>query len=361
MQKFNVCLVGIVVSVLLVYVAVCLSFGKQRHGLDKNSAKHIVKPARIEQDGPVATRDFTTVVSVYFALNQSKHGSDSYEKWISSFLRSVRAPLVIFIDPKSFEKYRHVRTFFHFSTTYLIYESVWHAMSELETRRNMSYAHNYQQAQPTFDIETYHTPNLYALWNLKPYLTYRASQLNPYESEFFFYTDSGGWRQGIIPNWPNDSFVRHVVTTRLTGDRVLLGQVGEPDEESFPFGSFLQGTFLAGGRKALDIYQQAFYMLHDDRLTVGDFIGKDQTTMNLLLIDSPKRKRINATLLQVYKVPASCGNYWFFYQRYFAPQSSYNCSMKKESLLVESSQLQLKAPTMAVYFWNIFLAFIYFK
>ncbi len=66
----------------------------------------------------------TTVVSVYFAFNRSKHNQRKYFEWNRDMLLSVSAPLVIFTDHSSRKILMSIRSNeSNFKTIFYTYES----------------------------------------------------------------------------------------------------------------------------------------------------------------------------------------------------------------------------------------------
>ena len=274
------------------------------------------------------TAHFTTVVSIFFAFNASKHWLGGYDVWSRQMLASVHSPLVMFVDRVSYEHFHELRELQTkeqptLATTFIVYDTIWQMLSELEAERNKSYVHNYRHVQYTLDAEKQHVPELYAVWNLKAHFVNRVASLNPYHSEFFVYTDAGAWRDGIVPGWPDDAFTRKVAA-RVGHDRMLLGQLKWRMRHA-PVEDFVQGTFFAGSAPALAAFERAFYAVHDSRMDQGHFIGKDQTIMNIVFFGLRKsyKATVNATRIKLWK--PSCGNRWFFYQRFFAPPEHYKC------------------------------------
>ena len=186
-------------------------------------------------------------------------------------LQSVDAPLVMFTTRAHMKLFQVVRKKMNLPTKFIIYEDVWSMMKELESERNRSYAYNYMHVQPGLDKESYHTPSLYAVWNLKPFFVHKAATLNPFNSSYFIYTDAGAWRDRAIPNWPDVSFVKMVFNT--TGDLMLFGQL-EANIHFSPWDNVIQGTWFSGSLLALERYKKAFYDLHDKRMDANIFIGK---------------------------------------------------------------------------------------
>ena len=102
-----------------------------------------------------------------------------YDVWVHKMLASVnRAPLVMFVDTVSYERLKRARTVSNTTrTTFVVYESIWSLMSELEAERNRTYAHEYRTNQYELDEESHiHTPELYATWNLKSYFVHKVSK-----------------------------------------------------------------------------------------------------------------------------------------------------------------------------------------
>ena len=115
-------------------------------------------------------------------------------------------------------------------------------MSEFERVRKKDYVKAYREHQWELDGEkSIHSPELYAVWNLKTYLLTKTAHRNPFKSEFFIYTDSGAWRDKQFSNWPDQSIVQKVANK--LGDRILYGQVGNPNMNDFSiYRDLIQGN-----------------------------------------------------------------------------------------------------------------------
>ena len=203
--------------------------------------------------------------------------------------------------------------------------------------RHQDYVANYKNVQHSLDREKHiHNPHLYALWNLKSYISKKIAEDNVYKSSTFIYTDAGAWRQGPFSQWPDQEFVLQV--KQKIGDKMLFGQLTEEttllSDKNFPDLNLIEGTFFMGSRQALANYYSAFWDIHDSRLNRGEFIGKDQTLMNIYAFNSSQA----SVKLKIWKrVCSSYSDEWFFYQYYFAKQEAYRCSGPKLSLLSNSS------------------------
>lgn len=112
-------------------------------------------------------------------------------------------------------------------------------MSEFERYRKMEYINTYKEKQLPLDHEKkIHSPELYAVWNLKTYLLSKVVHKNPYKSEFFIYTDSGAWRGRKFSNWPDENIAK--MTVNKIGDRILYGQIGDTNDFSI-YNNIIQG------------------------------------------------------------------------------------------------------------------------
>ena len=306
----------------------------------KNSNINFKPEYKIERFGSHDTRK-VTVVSHYFHLKQSKHSTREYTKWLRKFLLSVTSPLVLFTDKHaSIHDVLVLRNLFQYPTTLYITDNIWFIMRDLELERNRNYTWNYKNVQLKLDSESHiHTPDLYALWNLKTFMVDKIAKENYYKSSTFIYTDSGAWRDQVIKNWPDETFVDKL--NHLSRGRILLGQLREKTSKSegkivFPYFDLIEGTFFMGSKEAVSYFKEEFWRIHDERFDRGEFVGKDQILMNVFAFNNQ-----NASLkLEIWKRDCYlecnlCNVDWFFYQRYLASNEYYykNCIRNKDSLL----------------------------
>ena len=309
-----------------------------RANFGKTTSKKLTFEERLDQVGPMNPQ-FLTVISVYFAFNKSKHGQTYYDVWTKNMALSVSsAPLVIFTDSQSYPTFKELRKNATFRTTFYVYDTVWSLLKELEVKRNRSYLHNYQYRQYELESEKFHTPNMYAVWNLKAYIAKKVADENPYGSAFFIYTDSGAWREKVYPMWPDVSFVKQVAAT--IHDLPLFGQVGY-GVYNFPWDDIIEATWFAGSAEAFALYYEKYYKVHDERLDKDMFIGKEQALMNLVVF-GPERsgtnRLLNSSRIHFWEM-SECGDRWFLYQKYFAQSDDYTCGKDRLPLLQKPNQL----------------------
>ena len=160
---------------------------------------------------------------------------------------------------------------------------------------------------------------------------------HPFISSFFIYTDIGAFRDQIIPDWPDKNFTE-LLSLRLR-DKILFGQIQEftydPNDTMnlFITRDIIQGGLFAGNEVAIKNFKTGFYKLHDELLDQGIFVGKEQKLMNLYAFKNNKNEvvRIRTWNVNCYK----SYDQWFFYQRFFASDTYYQCYENKFSLLID--------------------------
>lgn len=273
----------------------------------------------------------TTVITVYFELDRSKHSKEKYQNWLKNMLNSVeKAPLVIFTDRNSVYSINQTRSTQLSNTVIYVYESIWDVLKELGRKRKINYVENYLNIQNSLDPEkNIHNPSLYAIWNLKSYFVQKVVELNPFKSSFFIYTDAGAWRKNSIPQWPDNQFINEL--KQKLNDCILLGQISRNyDPKTYiSYSSVIQGGFFAGSARAIKMFYTEFWRIHDKLFRENKFVGKEQTIMKILSFDSNKICNVRLKSWE-----AKCKvNYdpWFFYQIYFS--NNFQCVNERFSLL----------------------------
>ena len=225
-------------------------------------------------------QDFTTTVSIYFLLvNNTKHSKNSFAGWMPNMLLSVKGPLIMFVDEYSYKFVSSVRNTSEYRTTYFIYRDVWHFFDELEGNINKSLQNYYKKTLS--DLPKW-LPEMCAVWALKPHALRKASIFNPYNSNYFIYTDAGAFRERKYPDWPDHAFVRDVVAEQ-SNNQMLFGQhffrlahyditKCTVDLEPRPL---IEGTFFSGSFKAIEEFTIQYYETVEYMAINKIFIGKN--------------------------------------------------------------------------------------
>jgi len=279
------------------------------------------------------TSSQTTVISIYFKINKSKHGDLKYQNWIQNFLLSVKSPLIIITDNTSISK-QLLDLRKQLPTKLYIYSSHWDILKEIEQKRNKNYTLNYKYIQNTKDREKHiHSSDLYVIWNIKSYVANKIAQENPFNSEMFIYTDSGAWRSEPLLDWPNELFIKNV--SNLIKDRILLSQISNSENSvNFPFVEIIQGGFFMGSKIGISNFEKYFWKIHDQRFDQGLFIGKEQELMNIFTFKSSKSHLI-ARLKSSSSNCIKQVDIWFFYQYYLASNKYYACNERIKQIITD--------------------------
>lgn len=215
--------------------------------------------------------------------------------------------------------------------------NIWEIMNQLEIERKRKYIYNYMNKQQELDREKHlHNPNLYAIWNLKSFMTELVTRENPFGSSFFIYADAGAWRSGKTPNWPNIHFVKQ--TENILNDRILFGQISANEADPYSAKSdIIEGGFFAGSVKAIKKLSQNFYDIHDKLMDNGKFIGKDQLMMKVMAFGKNKNDVVR---LRTWGLECENKiNNWFFFIDYFSDDYNFNCKNERDSLLLNLNAL----------------------
>ncbi|KAE9398877.1 hypothetical protein BT96DRAFT_920488 [Gymnopus androsaceus JB14] len=189
-----------------------------------------------------------------------------------------------------------------------------------------------------------HSPELYAMWNGKPYYLDEAlrnanSQSNQYS--YAFWIDAGSFRsEHVYRNWPDSGRVEEIWDegSRVSGvakEDLLFFPMWNPPHASMsnwedslgPVDTeFSEGSFFGGSPQTIRWWREIFFLYHDHYLSEGVFVGKDQTLINALFLIFPSR--IITVWLFDPDAPAytdqgiqdtevslgNCGDNWYYYE-----------------------------------------------
>ena len=326
-----------IIKIMVIYGLYVLLIARDDDTLKLNSMlreyrnKSKTKMVRIGEENKTSS---VTIVTMLIKIPKSKHSYNDYKNWSSNMIDSLGVPFVAYVDEYWSESFIKLCQERNLNGIVYIIKNIWQILNDLEMERNRNYIENYITEQIEKDREKrIHSPELYAIWNLKAFIVNTTTNSNPFQSNFFIYTDCGAWRNKVFPNWPDVKLIANLIP--MLYDRILFGQVKEPDQilRVSIYEDLMEATFFAGSTRAIRDYTQEFYRIHDEWLDKGLFIGKDQNMLNsLTYIETPHLiARLNAR-------PANCTksfDEWFFYQFYFAHEDQFICDVKKLSLLLD--------------------------
>ncbi|KAK4052094.1 hypothetical protein OIV83_002388 [Microbotryomycetes sp. JL201] len=228
-------------------------------GLDPDDIKsmgHAAHATGKSTSGSLRSR-VTIVSSFYRITSGKKHRVSEYHEWMTNFLRSVDLPIVFYCAPslKSYVKGlrgdKPITIIDDYETPF--------DMPPLEDLGGRDWA----VAQNRIDPEKHiHVPDVYGIWTAKPWIVKNASDLDPYNSEYFFWVDAGGFREsGVSHDFKGLSNALDKLYSDLPDDTIVLASTTQPFDVGL---EYVQGATRGG------------HMDRSDRLQGGWYGGKKQ-------------------------------------------------------------------------------------
>jgi hypothetical protein len=250
-----------------------------------------------------------TIVTGYFQLKQAKASHDTYTVWMRNML-CIDNPMVIFCDGASEQMIREMREGKMEKTKIIIT-----SFNEFYSYR---YARNFlEHYKMDKEQRVGHNMFLYMIWSEKSHFLKRAIELNPFSTEYFVWCDIGCFR---VPNtrylnWPSPSTI-----ASLDKKKVLLLSVQPftPEELQchnrdrlplFQFTNRIGGTIFGGGKDILLQWHDKYYEMLEHFISIGRFIGKDQSIMNSVYL-------LNRDMCNLVNWLPGCPDQWFYLQEY---------------------------------------------
>ncbi len=265
-----------------------------------------------------------TLVTAYYSLSKSKHSHSDYQQWIENFLGHIENPVVVFTDKQSESHIRSVRAEMGPLRVVL--------MDLKETEPVKKYGKVWEKQHSIDPERQRHSPQLYAIWDTKPWFLNRVAAENPFNSSYFFWVDIGCFREKghSYRKWPNVSRINSVLQNR---DKMVLGKIHSFTEDDWKKArkrelitkDRIQGTFFGGRAPVLLRYMNLFYDFIDECIGKGWFVGKEQNMMNTLaLMNHNSTLVIDASRSNV----KTCGDPWFYFQPFLAAKDELPSSCK---------------------------------
>ncbi|XP_055345317.1 uncharacterized protein LOC129593147 isoform X2 [Paramacrobiotus metropolitanus] len=298
---------------LLALAAFCLYGWNWPGGAISGSAANISDAAIHAPTSPV------TVVTAYYRI-PSKQAESVYLQWMRNFLPHIPCFLYIFTDAASAPRLRTLRAP-HANRTRLVVRELpaLHEYAKMDAWRRL------QQTDP----ETYHTPELYLLWNEKPWFVQWAIRDNAFRSQYFLWCDIGSFRAPeqlpALRAFPDPG----VVAARLPDPAKLALLLLRPfdaateyvDARGFPSAvlqragtNHIGGGIMAGTPAAWQVWIGLYEAMQTLYLQRGLNAGKDQNVMNAVALRYPH----HVQLVSPRPYLGGRGNPWFYLQYYFA-------------------------------------------
>ena len=261
------------------------------------------------------TNNHTTIVTSYFQI-KSKFPHKQYLEWMKNMLYYIASPMVIFTDKESEPVIKEMRKP-HLNNTRIIITSI----TDFYCYQWKSYWNFHYKFDPEQQI---HSPELYMIWAEKTEMVRKAIELNPFNSEFYLWSDIGCFRNrthlgDIHPkdcvNWPSESKVE-----KLKCDKVYFDKTGDIPElfkilllnglTKHPITRLLAtvgGLFILH-KNMMDKWHQEFYNMLQLYFANNRFAGKDQTIMANVYLKNPE-------IIELINVPNG-EDKWFYFLKF---------------------------------------------
>ena len=222
-----------------------------------------------------------TIVTAYYNI-RSKFTNEKYLEWIRNFLSVIPCHLYIYTDAETFPILQDMRKDFLDRTKIVI-----QPFDKLMMYQLMNVWNIHKQ----MDHETYHTEELYILWNEKTqFVRNVALNDNVFGSDYFFWCDIGAFRSpehlSKLQNFPNPATVYrlnpnkiHILQIDPINDHELIpGSTGIPIYD-FKYNVRVGGGIFGGHINAWNVWTGEFYGMLRKFIENGRFAGKDQNIM----------------------------------------------------------------------------------
>jgi hypothetical protein len=255
-----------------------------------------------------------TIVTAYYNFEKNKYSTEAYLSWINNFLPNCDTYMIIFTDEYSYEFLSEMRKNHKEKTLIIKYP-----IEDFYVFKYMSHWHK----DLIRDHERYHSLGLYLIWNEKSMFVKRAMSLNPFNTEYFCWSDIG-----IVRDTANIPYVKNYprVSSKINKDKFyLLNIYHHFDEDDFAvkelateryrFTNAIGGTIMFGHKDVFARWIEKYYEMLEEFVKKDYFAGKDQSLMACVYIK-------NKDMIQLVRPEPSPVNNDWFYLIYYLRQDS---------------------------------------
>ncbi|KAF8161504.1 hypothetical protein B0H34DRAFT_382450 [Crassisporium funariophilum] len=278
------------------------------------------------------------IVSSMFMLPKSKHSKEYYHDWLKRFLEPVTTDIYFYTSPDFASTVRSARG----EGLPLTVDTSYNTPFDVPPLRGLKT--KYESMHKIDRENSYHSPDLYAVWNAKPFFVDNAVRImadRGYKYDYVFWNDGGSFREiNVYKHWPSPQRLEQIWQegSELTGvakkDLLFYPVMNQPPrgyadwtEDMGPIDIDLsEGSFFGGSPSTVAWWARTFYAYHDHYLSKGMFVGKDQTLFNALFFlfserivtvwvydpEAPAHDGMVHAITRGYL--GSCGPEWYYYQ-----------------------------------------------
>ncbi|CAK5284258.1 unnamed protein product [Mycena citricolor] len=268
------------------------------------------------------------LVSAFFPLSKSKHTMREYEAWLTQFLSRVSTDVYFYAAPEMEPFIRKCR-----GNLSIVIDTTYASPFDIPPLAGLRDRYREMHA---LDREAFrHSPELYAVWNAKPFFLDTALRHSGKQYSHAFWNDAGSFRSNHrFSSWPDPRRVEEIwaesasLTREAAEDVLFFPLTGAPHpdmrswtEDQGPVDNEVsEGSFFGGSAQAISWWKRTYYAYHDHYLSLGLFVGKDQTLINALFFLFPER--IVGVWQGDQDFPGydksqglgACGSEWYYYQ-----------------------------------------------
>ncbi|KZS94084.1 hypothetical protein SISNIDRAFT_410501 [Sistotremastrum niveocremeum HHB9708] len=287
----------------------------------------------------IRRRNSILLVTAYFPLTKSKHDDSEYKLWLEHFLPHIQTPIYFYTSSAYAPLIRELR-----GGLPIFIDTTFSSPFDIPPLQGR---HEHYESLHKMDPERdHHSPDLYAVWNAKPWFLANGLQnypLSPWHAfSFAFWIDAGSFRsQHSYRDWPDakrvqDAWDQHMLNRPETENHneILFWPIDElpqkfrsnwTDEDGpFDMGdghSYSIGSFFGGQLDGISWYSKQYYHALNHYFNEGHFVGKDQTVINAIFMLFPSHFISIWPSNPEYAPLGACGNRWYYHQFFLASDS----------------------------------------
>lgn len=219
-----------------------------------------------------------TLVTAFYDFEKKKNTSDKYYEWMENFLPHLNTNVVIFTDERSYDKIYDLRKN-HLPRTKVVMLPI----TEFHTYKYMAH----WQKDLMRDHERCHSIELYMIWNEKSMFVKRAIELNPFDTDYYCWSDIG-----MIRNKTYSQYIQYYPRVRDDVDdnkMYLLNLQYQFNNNDFGFNELatdryrylnaIGGGVIFGHKEVFMKWIGKYYEMLDEFVKKDLFAGKDQSLM----------------------------------------------------------------------------------
>ena len=159
------------------------------------------------------------LVSSLFILSKSKHSKEEYHDWLQRFLRPVTTEVYFYASPDLASTVQAARG----EGLPITIDTNYNTPFDVPPLKGLE---GWYEKMHSMDREkSYHSPELYSVWNAKPFFVDNAIRVMASKGktyDYVFWSDGGSFREiNVYKNWPDPSRVDEVwhEGSRLSGTK----------------------------------------------------------------------------------------------------------------------------------------------